>query len=135
MTPVMIIPILVLQSLNLHKSEIMAIAFLLCMGCLTIVATLLRYTYVTKRNAQGKTGNPNLITSVRPFCMTWRPGRPARREEEKEKEEVEVLTGNYTIQPSTNLVLRRSLYRVFCSVPSCWPCAPCPEAAAPPDTQ
>lgn len=82
----MIIPILVLQSLNLHKSEILAIAFLLCMGCLTIVATLLRYTYVTKRNAQGKSGNPNLITSVRPFCMTWRPGRPARREEEKEEE-------------------------------------------------
>lgn len=73
MTPVMIIPILVLQSLNLHKSEILAIAFLLCMGCLTIVATLLRYIYVTKRNAQGKGGNPNLITSVRPFCMTWRP--------------------------------------------------------------
>lgn len=63
----MIIPILVLQSLNLHKSEILAIGFLLCMGCLTIVATLVRYAYVTRRNAQGKSGNPNLITSVRPL--------------------------------------------------------------------
>lgn len=62
----MIIPILVLRTLNLRRSEILAIGFLFCMGCLTIAATLLRYTYVTKRNAQGKDGNPNLITLVQP---------------------------------------------------------------------
>ncbi|PWW80312.1 hypothetical protein C7212DRAFT_342010 [Tuber magnatum] len=59
---IMAIPILVLRTLNLRKSEMVAIAFLLSLGCLTIIAALLRYTYVTKRNALGKSGSPNLVT-------------------------------------------------------------------------
>ncbi|KAG0133670.1 hypothetical protein HOY82DRAFT_603769 [Tuber indicum] len=59
---IMVIPILVLRTLNLRKSEMVAIAFLLSLGCLTIIAALLRYAYVTKRNALGKSGSPNLVT-------------------------------------------------------------------------
>ncbi|RPB05391.1 hypothetical protein L873DRAFT_1797730 [Choiromyces venosus 120613-1] len=61
---IMIIPILVLRTLNLRKSEMLAIAFLLSLGCLTIIASLLRYAYVTKRNALGKSGSPNLVTQA-----------------------------------------------------------------------
>lgn len=61
---IMVIPILVLRTLNLRRSEIFAIAFLLSLGCLTVIAALLRFAYVTKRNALGKSGSPNLVTQA-----------------------------------------------------------------------